>query len=504
MASRPDVTTTEPATPGEDGLIAGTTVCCDQAVFTSIPTATGSGYRIVAASRGLGPEEKKQITTRSPSHDGLCDPGPEAVGVSFYPLDSGRFCVAYTRCAGLEGTARGGQRLYTRALVLDEAGFRRLGYNPFCVVRALLALDQAEPQLKPPPQLPALELPTGRRPETEALSRCAATVGVDWLGCVLQHALERRAVVAVGPFSSPALVEAIILALPGPLRGRLSFGAGLRFSLGRRFDLNALEGDARQLGHAVQGHGLLLIEAQLDRQAPPLPDCPWSQMARRRWQQNRWAELAELTGRDYPDCSTETLRRYGRLCNLRDDLLTFDAPALIDLLDDHLGPAPADDLEAELTVGLVRDALHHLTDRLSTAPIEELTCRWDDVVNLWCRSPSASALLGPLVGTMLKRMTRLSPLEAAAAAASALARALQPEADTGPVRQALHDLLDHLIEWVHDAKPEDIENLPHLLAKWPPAGSLAGRLQDLRDQINARPEPVTAASPDGPDALTAG
>ena len=46
---------------------------CDQAIFTSIRTPMGEGYRIIAASRGVRPEEKQLITRRSPSHGALCE-----------------------------------------------------------------------------------------------------------------------------------------------------------------------------------------------------------------------------------------------------------------------------------------------------------------------------------------------------------------------------------------------------------------------------------------------
>ena len=84
------------------------TLTCDQAIFTSIRTPMGEGYRIIAASRGLRPEEKQAITRSSPSHDSLCwpaDKGTEETenryGAAFYPLPTGRFCVALSCYGGL-------------------------------------------------------------------------------------------------------------------------------------------------------------------------------------------------------------------------------------------------------------------------------------------------------------------------------------------------------------------------------------------------------------------
>ena len=49
-----------------------TLLTCDQAIFTSIRTPMGEGYRVIAASRGVRPNEKQSITRNSPSHDSLC------------------------------------------------------------------------------------------------------------------------------------------------------------------------------------------------------------------------------------------------------------------------------------------------------------------------------------------------------------------------------------------------------------------------------------------------
>ncbi|MBN1488521.1 MAG: hypothetical protein JXA69_01270, partial [Phycisphaerae bacterium] len=111
----------------------------DQAIFTCIRTPMGQGYRVVAASRGLRAKESSEIVTHAPSGDGLCDEGPEPVGISFYPLQSGRFCILHSRYAGAEPTGRGGQRAYTRAFVLDAEQLARFGNSPFQVLRAAYA-----------------------------------------------------------------------------------------------------------------------------------------------------------------------------------------------------------------------------------------------------------------------------------------------------------------------------------------------------------------------------
>ena len=80
----------------------GDTLTCDQAIFTSVRTPMGEGYRIIAASRGLSSPEKQAITRMSPSHGALCvsPVGEEGSQVdpsaaSFYALLSGDFENAF-------------------------------------------------------------------------------------------------------------------------------------------------------------------------------------------------------------------------------------------------------------------------------------------------------------------------------------------------------------------------------------------------------------------------
>lgn len=462
-----------------------TAVYCDQAIFTSACSATGTGYRLVAASRGLRADEKQEIVKRSPSHDGLCNPSPDAVGVSFYPLASGRLAVAYTCCAGLEQSARGGQRIYTRAVVLEQQGFAQFGYNPFEVIRSLIDSGQAEPDLQPPPELATLKLGAGLKPDFDGLADCMSRVGPAWARCTLDSLLEGKPTVVVGDFPFAALIESVLLGLPGPVRTQLSFAAGLRYSLGRGFELSALAGDAVRLRQSLRGHSIELLEPAADRIAPTPSDAAWGRMVQHRWERGRWDDLNRLTSRPYADCSAAALDYYGRLCRRRDDVEHQDYAALIATLDEYAAKMPQDELATELTVALVSDALRQLTDLLSTAPIEDLNRHWGAVAVQWCRSASTSAILAPLVGMMLKRMTRLSPVEAAQAAPRILA-----DVGTRPhhirVRQALDDLLDHLGEWLHDQPTDKLHLLEGPLRRWPPAGLFADRVRELRDQIASR------------------
>ena len=59
----------------------------DQVVFTSAPSRMAQGYRIVAASRGVLPDEKAEILRRAPSHGSLCVAGQSQMQALFDPED---------------------------------------------------------------------------------------------------------------------------------------------------------------------------------------------------------------------------------------------------------------------------------------------------------------------------------------------------------------------------------------------------------------------------------
>ena len=150
---------------GVDGSPSPTTLRCDQAIFTSVRTPMGEGYRIIAASRGLRADDKQAITRHCPSHEGLCheaprpgDPAPAPEAAAFYGLPSGHLCAALSCFAGAEHTGRGGQRVYTQCAVFDEEDFERCGYNAFSVIRAMVAAGLTSPKLKPANPLPDLQL----------------------------------------------------------------------------------------------------------------------------------------------------------------------------------------------------------------------------------------------------------------------------------------------------------------------------------------------------------
>ncbi len=476
---------TRPLSLGRHGT-SGVAVLCDQAIFTSIPSPMGSGYRLVAASTGLDPNEKRHIVARCPSHDGLADEGPHAEAVSFYPLPTGRLCTAYTCPAGDEHTARGGKRVYTRLVVVDPDTYRAFGGNPFDWVRAMRQADDLQPDLKPPATLPPLELCPRFAPPSAELSAAVSQIGPAWTSAVVARMLLGEPMVILGDFAPLPLLEALLVSLPLPLRATLSVSAGLRYALSRGFEVSILnDADDGRLRQALQGHNVALIQPSSGRTKPPAVDCPWCLMVGRRWSAQLGERLIALNAADFPNVSPESLQLYGRLETRRDAIDHAEAGDLIELLHEHLAETVTDEVAARLAIGITSNATARLADLFSTAPIEQLAAHWDALLALWRRSGSTVAILAPVAGKVLKRATRLAPVPAAR-----MARELVTTHPQGalaePVRAALGDLLDHLAEWIHDQPADRLADLAHVLRTWVQQSTASERLTRLLAQLNQR------------------
>ena len=458
-------------------------ITCDQAIFTSVRGPMGEGYRIIAASKGLKPEEKQVITRFSPSHDALChrrnDPHPEgdrgaarpepaiaaaalpgtfaatharlhrhadapaarptappgapggdadeltpppAPAVAFYALPTGRLCVACSCYAGAENTGRGGQRVYTLNVVFSAEDFARIAYNPFNVVRALEDMELTRPQLKPDAVLPALQLPAGGTPRLPAE---AVTIrGVQ--GPIFCGLLDEQSVVVNVSEGWIESAEAVLLSFPGPMRAALAFSAGLRFSTGRTHRLQVLADEnhsarARSAGQATQYVDAASPDGDVAGSPAPGGDRrAWLRLVARHWTTGDFSTLARRTSRPFPDVSAPALERIGRLYNHLDDLPQTASADLLTVAAAHIEPAGRP-VEDEIQVELLSSAQQVLSARFQTAPWPELAARWPALVELWRSSPAAAAFAQPLINKALHRGSALAPLDAAELALDAAA-----------------------------------------------------------------------------------
>jgi hypothetical protein len=325
--------------------MAPTTITADQAVFTSIRTPTGEGYRVVAASPGVRAEEKIELTRRSPSQGSLCDTGSGAVGLLTYALDSGRRCVAYCTHAGREHTGRGGMRVYTHMVLLDTADYERAGADPVAVHAAIANhVTVNGPLLKPPPQLGPLSLEIAP-PEHAANNPWDDEPRTIW--SVADAALAGDRVAAVVPNGTANLLRWALLAIPRRTRARVDAAVGLKFSPSRRVALTLLTADDSQLPRLVAGQGVAVWPAGATLPPPTAPRASWFALAERWYAAGRLRHLIELTTRHCPEAAPELLPRIADLCAAEERIDTADEDTLAAI---EAGLRPGTDIPALRTL----------------------------------------------------------------------------------------------------------------------------------------------------------
>ncbi len=303
-------------------MSAASQVVCDQAIFTSIRTPTGQGYRIVASSPGVRADEKADITARSPSHGGLYENEPEPVGLLSCRLSSGRFCVGYVCHAGVEHTGRGGQRVYTHMALLDQAGYRSFGSNPVAVHSAIGSLiRQTGPLLKPPPHLQPLALLPGPCDLTPPES-------AEWICAPAAMLLEHRCLVLTGTREPLTLLNWTMLSLPRSLRESVNVSINLRFSPSRGMHLVLLQGGDPQLSRQLAGQQIPAWACNAAPPAIPHPFQAWFRLLGRWWREGRLEDIARLTSETCTDSTAEALGRVADICEDADRLNVADPDAL--------------------------------------------------------------------------------------------------------------------------------------------------------------------------------
>lgn len=504
-----------------------TTLTCDQAIFTSVRTPMGEGYRIIAASRGLRAEEKQTITRSSPSHDSLCwlsDEAADTWGVAFYPLPSERLCVGLSYFAGAEHTGRGGQRVYTHNIVFDKDDFPKCAYNPFTVVRAMIKAELTSPQLKPPAILPELELSIndamlettgqGAAPDDPSVpvDQASPSLAPDlrgalsaaWCGHVLSALMDERSLIVnlTGGWTDTA--ETLFMGLPGPMRTDVSFSAGLRFSVGRCYRLALLHDDHGVTKSRITGRPLEYVDPAA-KDKPDTPALAWLSFVQRHWGKGDMANLARRTSLAFPDFSLAGCERVGRLYNRIDALPQTDTAELLSAVAEDLG-IPEREVETDILAELLVEAQRMLADRLGKMAWDEVRPHWPTLCTLTRKSTEARLFVQPLIEQAVLVATREHPLVGAQAALdlppSAPASPTWPgttEPKVGPGMVA-DGALTSVAEWAEGATDANLEkhrskepDLDDLVAKWRSARPQCPIVQRIHQRCIGT-QPVTAAT----------
>ncbi len=313
-------------------------VTCEQAVFTSAPSPMGAGYRIVSASPGLKADERTEITRRSPSHNGLCSRQIDAVGMMAYVLPSGRYCISHSHYAGAEHTARGGQRVYTHAIVIDTDAYRQAGANPVRLHAGLRScthtIDLSRRHFDP---LATIDVPIMRpalRPSRLSGERLGQFVQL------LAATMGERSWIVVGLSQSVSLLEGLVDVIPLSARAALSLSVGVSYTLTRQVRLAFLEGDCREAQRATRGHDVRWWQPG-DGQLIDWEDgAEWLAVVRDYAAAGRISRISQIAERLVAPTPAPTLNRLARLLRDLDRVERADEQLLAELHEKYAS-APA-------------------------------------------------------------------------------------------------------------------------------------------------------------------
>ena len=450
-------------------------------IFTSIRGPMGEGYRIVAASRGLRSEEKQAITRLSPSHEALCwqttgrRDDASRYAVAFYPLPTGRLCVAYSCYAGAEHTARGGHRVYTHNVVFDEQDFPRCGFNPFHVLRAMAVEGLTVPKLTPSAVLPEVLLPINTNVARRTAS-FTASLDSPHRRYVLQRLFDEHALIVPVQDGWLESTEVLLMGVPGPMRVKVSFGAGLRFSLGRCHRLHLFCDDKGAARSRIAGQPVEYLDGTVT--PPDGSASAWLAFVDRHWSRADCAVLARRTSRPFTDLTHAARERIGTLYNAIDAASLTASLDLLSLAADHIRARSAD-VEDEIRRELLAETHRTLQERLTNIGWHDAQPLWPRLVAFWRQT--AAAFAQPLIEAALRSLVKEDPLTTAEAAidiASSLPSAVDRDRHERLIDEVLTRVAAHLPA---DADPD---RLAKLYSRWQSVRQAHPALRKLLDRCS--------------------
>lgn len=339
------------------GSPAGESIAVEQGVFTSIRSHTGEGYRIITATPGIKADERAEITRRCPSHGSFCEDSADAVGMSFFTLASERHFVAIHCHAGVEHTARGGQRVYTHFVVLDQAQFGRFGFDAGRVTLAIARAIGDNLVLKVPPRLDLLNLVVSPAADEGVDSATQATARS--LSRCLMNATDQ----AISSPSEPLRTFCAAAKLtPAFFRIRAACTIGLKFSPSRPVKLVIAHKDGGEFARALRGQEHAFVDLSTTTPSAAQALTPWFDFIDRRIKAGRSKEVTSLNDELTTHCSSDLLARLAELCDALDRVDQFNAEAVETARARFAQPISQHPAEAKRLM-----ALHVALDRRTTA-----------------------------------------------------------------------------------------------------------------------------------------
>lgn len=323
----------------------------DHAVFTSVRSPMGEGYRIIAATGGLRPDERMEATRRAPSHGALDTDHPDALGVIGFPLPTGRYCVGFVRHAGKEHTARGGLRVHTHFVFLSRSQFAAFACDPWLVAGAIAAIDGDDPLLKAATTFPKISLGEGCSQLPDASPRIPA-VEVGWLQSIVAAALRGTSLVANSATVTGGSEQLAWRVIPSVMREKRSISIGITHAPSRGLDICFVSERVEETRRAVHGTRTLWVDpaAPLPGQAAtgaPTMHNPvsggfddWLALTNTTLESGRVGELIRLCDAIDGDATPEGLSTTARLYGHLDQVNLADADTVARLANRYSGFAP--------------------------------------------------------------------------------------------------------------------------------------------------------------------
>ncbi|HWL92125.1 MAG TPA: hypothetical protein VNT79_01200 [Phycisphaerae bacterium] len=303
-------------------------VFVDQAVFTSIRSPMGEGYRIVTASPGVRPEEKAEITRRAPSHAALCDGSESAAGMMAFILTSGRHCVGFSCHAGKEHTGRGGLRVYSHFVLLNAEEFARFGSHAGQIAGAARSAVADALVLKQAATAGKLSLAFADPLTGLSFKKSGVDQIKQILGIARLMMSDRPGAVALCQ-DGVRLIDAALTCVPAAIRARFALSAGVRYSPSRQLQFCLVNPDGGETQRALRGQTVALVDClSSDICAGRGPFDAWFEFVNRKVNAGAWDTIAHLTARLAHAVTPERLGRVVRMC---DDLVLIQGADAADL-----------------------------------------------------------------------------------------------------------------------------------------------------------------------------
>lgn len=349
------------------------TVLADQAIFSSIRSPMGEGYRIVAASKGITQDERREILQYAPSHGSLSDSSADARALAYFPLGAGRRCLFLTRAAGLEHTGRGGYRVFTHILVLDPEAMLAFDWDPFAVAAAVR--EYGDEQVKRPPDvLTPLEIRADGRPGFNGRYREPRGAEVEKVLRVISGVLCEQSMLIIGARDAEAVLRQAVGAMPAFARRRLSACHGLRFSPARKFALQFTDAAPTELRKIERDSASAVFRWNEPWPSEESPFQGWLRFTAGRWESGREPELREIAAGLIGECAPVFLERIADLILDTERIRHADGELVQELEKRHAEEAGAIELHRKLLEGF-RGAVERRRSELERleAPAE-LSC----------------------------------------------------------------------------------------------------------------------------------